>query len=105
MICDGCGNQKAWRQTIRWDDTTHEKFETCDRCGDCSGGGVPDVYFRSPEWVEHLADENDPKTWDKGTFVTSKRQKAEVMKRLNLRESGDRIHGARLETKRRIYLT
>lgn len=104
MKCPTCGDAFAYCVTTRWDEKTGEKFESCDRCG-AKGIGVPDVYFERPEWVEHLADDNDPSTWDKGTFITSKRHKAEVMKRLNLRESGDRIHGSRLETKRRIYLT
>lgn len=104
MRCPTCNDPYAYCITTRWDDKTHEKFETCDRCGG-GGAGVPDVYFRHPEFVEHLAHENDESTWDKGTFVTSKKHKAEVMQKLGVREAGDRVHGARIDTTRRIYLT
>jgi hypothetical protein len=51
----------------------------------------PDVYFRKPYWDFNLHDLDDPyydKT--KGTYIRSKRHKAYVLKKLNLRESGDR---------------
>ena len=58
----------------------------------------PDAYFRIPYRDPNLVDVNDPRTRD-GIFIESKRHKAEVMKKLGVREVGDRVGGARKEDK------
>jgi hypothetical protein len=66
---------------------------TCDICQYVPGHLTynPDVYFKEPYRDEHLADKEHPN----GYYITSKRQKAKIMKKLNVREAGDRIRGAR----------
>lgn len=67
-------------------------------CSDCFSGPMPslspDVYFDKSKGANQI----DPNLCDryKGPIpFSSKREKAAILKRLGLREAGDREHGAR----------
>ena len=68
--------------------------ESCDRCGDLRHLVIPDVSFTGPYLDPNLAHPDRP--WEKdGVWVESKRHKARLMTEQNLREVGDKKHGAR----------
>lgn len=96
MYCGGCGNEKAWAVHNKKEKTTGKVFQECNQCFDSTIPENPDVYFKAPYWDEHLHDQDDP-SWDvnKGTFITSKKHKAYVLKKLGIRELGDRWGGSR----------
>ena len=76
MLCNGCGNDKAYR-TFQGDG-----FEICDKCGDAPTVFCPDVYFDGKP--EHgLAD--DPNTGKPRVF-NSKGEKARYLREHNLVE-------------------
>jgi ribosome-binding protein aMBF1 (putative translation factor) len=82
--CKGCGNKSPARVHIEYSEG--DKIEVCDRCGDFHRTSVvPDVYFNKPYYDEHLAEPHNP-----NGYIGSRREKAEAMKRLNLREAGDK---------------
>lgn len=88
MKCS-CGNENALHIRIRWgkdEDGKRRKYEFCEHCGDVPLVSQPDVYFRSPYFDEHLADKEHPH----GQHITSKRHKAEILKKLNMEEVGSR---------------
>ena len=90
--CENCKNKHAHYVVLRFE--KGRRTCACDRCGAGRPRGLPDVYLGpgSGERVEeNLA---DPKTGRPIPFST-KGEKAEIMKRLNLREAGDRVRGAR----------
>ena len=89
MNCDGCGNNEAHRISYT------PAGESCDKCG---GGRLgtfrfSDVYFAGAGFEPHLA---DPDKSPKGNFVRSREHKAQLMRDLGVRETGDRVHGARV---------
>lgn len=87
--CSSCGNANAYRQRFssgRW---------SCDGCGVSGSAYLPDVYFKGSYQDEGLTFQDRPETWMNGTKVTSRGQKAILMKQLGVREAGDRVHGAR----------
>lgn len=89
MICNGCGNQAAYAVRTTYGDGRVE--ESCNACGGGhSMANVPDVYFKEPYVDEHLGSEEfpGPKT------INSRAEKAYWLKKCNLREGGDRVHGA-----------
>lgn len=89
MICVNCGNKNAYKTRVIYDEKTKKTREFCNKCGDVEEGGtIPDVYFRKPYFDENLATKESPQ----GTFITSKRHKAKVMEKLNLREAGGDIN-------------
>ncbi len=53
-----------------------------------------DVYFKGPGFEPHLA---DPDKSPKGNFVKSREHKAQMMRTLGVRETGDKVHGARVQ--------
>lgn len=87
MICSGCGNDRAYAVRIRFSEGG--KVESCDMC---SAGfrGVPDVYFKGAYWDENLATHEHPGP----KFITSRQEKKHWLEKCNVRESGDRVHGA-----------
>lgn len=87
MTCGGCGNDKAYASRITF--SKEGKHESCDAC---SGGfrGTPDVYFKGAYWDEGLSSQDHPGA----KYITSRREKEFWLKKCNLRESGDRVHGA-----------
>ena len=102
MKCDNCGNKKANRLSFRINDGNIHKC--CETCGNISLSGtwIPDVYYKKPYIDENVVYENNPKSYN-GTLITSKRDKAIHYKNLGIRESGDRVHGARGFLKWREY--
>jgi len=72
--------------------------EVCNECGGLGSLSVPDVYFREPYKDPHLIDVTKPEQKD-GVWIHSKRQKAQIMKKLKFVEAGDRDHGSRNECK------
>lgn len=76
--------------------TIYDGGEPYDQCNLCDSScrvasGVPDVYWPGqPHYNDNLVD----KATGKPVLLTSKRHKAEVMKKLGVVEAGDRYHGA-----------
>lgn len=68
--------------------------ESCDVCapGQMNTFRFSDVYFKGPGFETHLA---DPEKSPKGNFVTSREHKAMLMRELGVRETGDKVRGAR----------
>jgi predicted nucleic acid-binding Zn ribbon protein len=88
MECSGCGNKSAYRVSFS------SSGESCDKCGAAtlSTFRFSDVYYKGPGFEAHLA---HPEKSPKGNFVTSREHKAVLMRELGVRETGDKIHGAR----------
>jgi hypothetical protein len=85
MICDTCGNTKAYKMEQRGNEPPF-----CDRCGYPGEVFLPDVYFKSGEVCENLVD-------DKGNGVAfgTRMEKYKFMKERGVREAGDMCHGQR----------
>lgn len=91
MKCELCGDDYAY--AFRWVQTPEGIVSTgCDRCGGTPTSTFHDVYFKEPYFDEHLGDPNDVQTHG-GQWVTSRAHKAELLKKYNLREAGDRVRG------------
>lgn len=86
MTCSGCGNKDAHRISYS------AKGESCNSCGASNNFKFSDVYFKGPGIEPNLA---DPNKTQMGTMIYSREHKARVMKELGVKESGDRVHGAR----------
>ena len=99
MECRGCGNKDATR--VRVSISEHGALvDVCNlrECGNLSQLVVKDVYFRKPYVDEHLG----------GALIHSKAHKAQVMRKLGVREDGDMYHGARekgVEKKKQLRFT
>lgn len=95
MKCEGCGNESAYHivGSGKWipdypnaDGTRGRKDEWCNRCGSLANFALPDVWCPNGGYFdENLCDAQHPK----GQHVGSKKHKTEILKRLNLRETGD----------------
>ena len=87
MICGNCNNQNArvWKKGFSDDGP----WEMCDRCG-ARSAGTPDVYFKGPYMDENLSSQDHPGP----KFIGSRREKKMWLEKCNLREAGDRVHGA-----------
>lgn len=68
-----------------------ELHEACDRCGAVGSVKNPDVFFQGEYFEPHFATDGQPH----GQVVTSKSHKAQIMRELGVRESGDKVHGSR----------
>ena len=90
--CDNCGNESATYVVIRYEN--RQRSCACDRCGAGRQRGIPDVYLGSGSGERVEENLADPKTGKPIPFST-KGEKAAIMKRLNLKEAGDRVRGAR----------
>lgn len=96
--CSGCGatNYYHWGKVY----TPDGDYEHCSECSKQGTPGLsPDVYFDSSKG----SFQTDPNLCDryKGPIpFSSKREKADVMRRLGLREAGDKEHGGRNFDKR-----
>lgn len=88
-LCLGCNYKEAWIVHTHTLASGAIKQE-CNRCIVITVPQNPDVYFKKPYWDFNLHDMDDP-TYNpkRGTYITSKRHKAYVLKKLNLRENGD----------------
>jgi protein-arginine kinase activator protein McsA len=87
MICGNCGNQNA--RIWKIGGSGKEKWEMCEQCG-ASSRGVPDVYFKGAYLDENISSEQYPGA----KFITSRQEKKMWLNKCNLREAGDRYHGA-----------
>lgn len=88
MICNTCGNQRAYRWRKHEDGT-----EYCNACSDIPAPWLPDVHFQKPYLDHNLAHPDRPRERN-GVWVESKRHKAMLLNEQNLREAGDRRRGA-----------
>lgn len=87
MICNGCGNTKAYRCTS-W----HENgmmLECCDRCGTAKSVAMDDVFWDGKPEI-NLAD--DPVTGKPPVFG-SRQEKARYLKKRGLVQVDGRNHG------------
>lgn len=100
--CKTCKNPSPFRKKYRYDEKEKITRESCDHCGS-SSFVFPDVYFDKAGQEEHIVFEDVPSSWLKGTYVSSRAQKAALYKQMGVREAGDRVHGARNFEKRRTY--
>lgn len=66
--------------------------QSCNVCGGNTTGlfTLHDVFFKGPYWDENISSSEHPGP----KFITSKTEKAYWLKKCNLREAGDRVHGA-----------
>ena len=90
MVCNNCGNEKAYRMRFS------ASGESCDCCGGLSSVYVPDVFFKKPYLDPHLIDTKKMDQKD-GVWISSRAEKAALMRSLGVREVGDRWHGGRNE--------
>jgi hypothetical protein len=99
VICEGCNNQHAARIRVQF--VEGKKWESCDQCGNVAPVWLPDVYLGNKGGIQ--TDENlvHPQTGKPIPFQT-KREKAAIMKMLNVRQSpsAEHQHGGRNETKK-----
>lgn len=86
-VCEGCGNTNA--HLLQFAATREGMVKSCDGCG-ARSTGVPDVYFKEPYVDHNLSSEQfpGPKT------ISSRAEKKFWLNKCNLREAGDRVHGA-----------
>lgn len=89
MVCNFCNSKTANSMHFRENGTG-----CCNECGSFKQPGLPDVFFNRPYMDQHLIDTNDRRQKD-GVWINSRQQKAEIMRKLNVHESGDRVRGAR----------
>lgn len=91
--CSNCGATQYYGFKVVY--TKEGRFQTCSNCDKISCN-IPDVYFDSSKGANQI-DRNlvDRKTGKPIPF-SSKREKAAVLKKLNLGEAGDKIHGGRI---------
>lgn len=86
MKCNSCGNEYAYHiRTGKYKKSNgeYERWEVCDRCGSLPVEGIPDVSdVHEPYFDEHLANAQHPD----GQWIYSRKQKAEVLKSMGLRE-------------------
>lgn len=87
MICSGCGNKKAYVLETAY--LEEVKVMRCDKCGS-HVSTLYDVYFKNPYWDEHIGSEEFPGP----KFISSRADKKYWMEKCNVREAGDRVHGA-----------
>lgn len=92
MECPNCGNAEAYHMRF------HAGGCCCDRCGKLSQTYIPDVHFIRPYLDPHLVDPAKPEQKN-GVWIESRREKAEIMRRLGWREAGDKKGGCRIEDK------
>lgn len=94
LHCDGCNTDLAHRIQIKFEENEEgnlEKVEICDMCGSVGNASVPDIYFKGAELNQNITDR-----LGRPIPLTSRRQKAEVMKKLGYQEAGDFHHGSRI---------
>lgn len=89
MICRTCQSEAYHINTCL--DDNGDFIDTCDRCGASNADtDIPDVYWPGHEYESpNLCDK-----MGKPYKLTSKREKARVMKEIGVRELGDKHHGA-----------
>lgn len=92
--CKNCGSLSYYY----WRVSVNDKGDTYEECSECSKEGAPclspDVYFDGSKG----AFQTDPNICEKsGQQIpfSSKREKAAILRRLGLREAGDKEHGSR----------
>lgn len=86
MLCSGCGNPFAIairRMYVTVESGEKVPIEKCDKCGALKVEAMPDVSdVHEPYFDEHLANKVHPN----GQWVNSRRDKANKLKELGLRE-------------------
>lgn len=91
MICEGCG-EATGHVRIRY--VGGVKEEQCSFCGDFRRPWCPDVYLEPGSGERTNMNICDPKT-RRPVPYSSKREKADILRRLNLKEAGGLVHGSR----------
>lgn len=89
--CDVCHQQKDFMSEFKMSviDAKGKYSRFCRAC--CNPKtSVPDVYFKGAYFDEAISDQDNPG----GRFISSRGEKAALLKKFNLREAGDRVHGA-----------
>ena len=89
--CNSCGRQA---HHIRVKYVENKKIDVCNNCERLTYPRVYDCFIGGRGEVQYQENIADPKTGNPIPFST-KRQKAAILKRLNITEAGDRKHGAR----------
>lgn len=88
LHCRGCGSNVSHHTQTRI--VEGELRDTCDRCGSVGNAGVPDVYFKGPHTNPNITD-----LMGRPIELTSRRHKADVLRKQNAREAGDSYHGTK----------
>lgn len=71
---------------LRWGEEIKRFCKSCRR----GRGGVPDVYFKGPGVEHNIASEEFPGA----KYISTRAEKKMWLEKCNLREAGDRVHGA-----------
>lgn len=86
--CDGCGNVDA--RILQFVYAGKDGvFHSCDKCG-ARSSGTADVYFKEPYVDHNLTNWENPGP----KLISSRAEKKFWLDKCNLREAGDRVHGA-----------
>lgn len=98
MHCNSCNTDVAARVRMGIDKDTGKLWELCDICGKIPPIWLPDVYLGNKGGIQTDETLCNPKTGKEIPFQT-KREKAAIMRMLNLRQSdsAEHQHGARNE--------
>ncbi len=94
FLCDNCGAESHHFYRVCFT-LKGERYSECSECSNRATPSLsPDVYFDKSKG----AFQTDPNLCDRRTGpipFSSKREKAQIMKRLGVREAGDKEHGSR----------
>ena len=93
MICTHCGSKAAFVIFVKYD-PKKGRIDSCNRCSNTSVGTLHDVYW--PGGSHYNDNICDAKT-GKPIELTSRGQKARVMREQGLSEAGDFYHGSRCQ--------
>lgn len=96
FFCSGCSKDRSFEKELALVVAVDRATELTHYCKDCRSpkASTPDVYFDTSKG----SNQTDPNLCDRYTGpipFSSKREKAAILKRLRLREDGDKVHGAR----------
>ena len=91
MICTHCGSKEAFVISVMWDPVNGRK-SFCNMCSNTRPSTFHDVYWPGGA---HYNDNICDKKTGKPIELTSRGQKARVMKEQGLSEAGDLYHGSR----------
>lgn len=91
MVCDGCGNQKAYRTFIRWVEVRNEQQDVIRRdkvevCNECSASEARPSYARDAAGnrVSVPNSELGRFSYAIGQPIVSNRQYADTLRRMGL---------------------
>lgn len=102
--CGQCGLERQDDDFLMAKVMTEGLLKFCRMCVS-NKASIPDVWYGYGSGVHSEENIADPKTGQPIPFW-DKKSKAEAMKKAGVRESGDKVHGARLDshTRRKYFI-